>query len=363
MMKSTPGQGTEAIKTPKRLPQKALLWGLGLLLILLFLLSLNIGSARIPFRDVVRVLAGQAAEQSSWTQIVRDIRLTRSITAILVGAALSVAGLQMQTMFRNPLADPYILGINSGASLGVALIVLSVGGAGSLLLSGLGLAGDLGLALAASIGAGLVFVLILLVGRWVNNPTTLLILGLMFGYTTSAIVSLLIYFSAPGRIQAYIIWSYGSFGGVTWNQMRVLLPTIMLGLGLALALPKPLNAMLLGEDYARTMGLNVKQTRLLILLSASVLAGVSTAFCGPIGFLGVAVPHVARNLFRTADHKFLVPSVTMLGAIAALLADGIAQMPGTTIGLPINVVTSFFGAPFVIWIIFKSRRGGTNFNV
>ena len=205
--------------------------------------------------------------------------------------------------------------------------------------------------------------LILLVGQRVKNQTTLLIMGLMFGYAASALTSLLIYFSRPERIQAYTIWSYGSFSGVTWNQLRVMAPVILVGLGVAVLLTKPLNALLLGEDYARSMGLNVKHARFFILLSASLLAGTVTAFCGPIGFIGVAVPHLCRNLLRSADHKVLIPAVILVGAIAALVADAIAQLPGSQYVLPINVVTSLFGAPFVIWVLIRQRRGATSFTV
>jgi iron complex transport system permease protein len=334
-----------------------------LILALVFVASLSLGSVSIPLREVVRILTGEPALKESWGTIVLDFRLTKSITAVLVGAALSLAGLQMQTMFRNPLADPFILGINSGASLGVALVVLSLGTTGTALLAGLGALGDLSLALAASFGAGLVLALILLVGQRVKNPTTLLIMGLMFGYATSAFTSLLIYFSRPERIQAYTIWSYGSFSGVTWNQLIVMVPVLLVGLGVAILLTKPLNALLLGEDYARSMGLNVKQARFFILLSASLLAGTVTAFCGPIGFIGVAVPHLCRNLLRSADHKVLIPAVILVGAIAALAADALAQLPGSQYVLPINVVTSLFGAPFVIWILIRQRRGATSFTV
>jgi iron complex transport system permease protein len=336
-----------------------LLIGLGLL----FLVSISVGSVRIPLGEVAKVLTGQPAARDTWTTIVLNFRLTKALTAVLVGAALSVSGLQMQTLFRNPLADPFILGINSGAALGVALAILTIGTTGAYLLAGLGTFGDLSLAIAASIGAGAVLSVILLVGRKIKNPTTLLIMGLMFGYATSAVVSLLIYFSIPERIQAYTIWSYGSFAGVTWSQMRVLLPVILLGLGIAAFLPKSLNALLLGEDYARTMGLNIARTRIWILLSASLLAGTATAFCGPIGFLGVAIPHVSRNLLKTSDHKVLLPAVTLLGATAALIADAIAQLPGSQYVLPINVITSLFGAPFVLWVVLKKRRGATSFTV
>ena len=337
--------------------------GLLALLALAFVTSLSLGSVSIPLREVVRILSGAPALKESWRIIILDYRLTKAITAVLVGGALSLAGLQMQTMFRNPLADPFILGINSGASLGVALVVLSVGTAGTALLAGLGTLGDLSLALAASLGAGVVLALILLVGQRVKNPTTLLIMGLMFGYATSALTSLLIYFSRPERIQAYTIWSYGSFSGVTWNQLRVMAPVIVLGILVAVFLTKPLNALLLGEDYARSMGLNVKQARFFILLSASLLSGTVTAFCGPIGFIGVAVPHVCRNLLHTSDHKVLIPAVVLVGAIAALVADALAQLPGSQYVLPINVVTSLFGAPFVVWVLIRQRRGETSFTV
>jgi iron complex transport system permease protein len=339
------------------------LLGLAGLLVLVFCASLLLGSARIPVAQILRILTGQPAANQNWSYIILNFRLVRSLTALLAGAALAWAGLQMQTLFRNPLADPFILGINSGASFGVALVVLGSGLSGATFLAGLGVLGDLSLAVAASLGAALALGIIMLVGRRVRSNTTLLILGLMFGYATSALVSLLIYFSAPERIQAYTLWSYGSFSGVTWSQMRVMLPVILMGLLVLLALPNVLNVLLLGEDYAKTMGLNANRARVFILLSASLLAGTVTAFCGPIGFLGVAVPHLARNLLHTADHKVLIPAVGLMGAIAAVLADIFAQLPGAQFVLPINVVTSLFGAPFVLWIILRQRKGGTTFSV
>jgi len=326
-----------------------------------FTASLALGSVDIPLNNVFRILTGQIADKGTWADIILIFRLPKTITAILVGAALSVSGLQMQTLFRNPLADPFILGVNSGASLGVALVILGFGTTGSLLLAGLGLFGDLSLAVAASLGAGAVLLLVLLIGRRVRSPITLLILGLMFGYATSAIVSLLIYFSLPERIQTYTTWSFGSFGGVTWSQLWVMVPVILTGLGISYFLPKSLNALLLGEEYARTMGLNIKRTRFWIILGASLLAGTVTAFCGPIGFIGVAVPHLCRSLFNTSDHRVLLPAVTMMGAIIALLADVIAQLPGTQYILPINVVTSLFGAPFIVWVIIRQRRMKSTF--
>ncbi|MCJ7696254.1 MAG: iron ABC transporter permease [Anaerolineaceae bacterium] len=346
-------------------PKLGLSWwifGLMLLVLLLVLiLNLALGSVDIPLKNVLGILFGQGSDKRSWIDIILKFRLPKAITAILVGAALSISGLQMQTLFRNPLADPFILGINSGAGLGVALVILGFGTTGSLLLAGLGLFGDLSLAIAASLGAGAVLFLVLLVGRRVRNPITLLIMGLMFGYTTSALVSLLIYFSIPERIQTYTTWSFGSFGGVTWSQLWVMVPAVILGLIIAYFQPKSLNALLLGEEYAKTMGLNIKRTRFWILLGASILAGTVTAFCGPIGFIGVAVPHLCRSMLNTSDHKILLPAVTIVGAIVALLADVIAQLPGSQFILPINVVTSLMGAPFIIWVIIRQRRMQSTF--
>ena len=261
---------------------------------------------------------GKEASSPAWAIIIHTIRLPRAITGVLAGAALAVSGLQMQTLFRNPLADPFVLGISAGASLGVAIVVLTAGAVGSALIAGLGFVGDLGLALAAILGAAAVLGCVLLVSRSVSSVMTLLILGLMFGYATGAFVSILIYFSVPEQIQSYILWTFGSFGSVTWRQIPVLVCAILLGLSLALVCIKPLNALLLGENYARSMGLNVKRARLWILASASILAGATTAFCGPIAFLGLAVPHLCRSLLHTSDHRALMPAVICLGATLAL---------------------------------------------
>ncbi len=342
---------------PRSARRTWLLVGLAGGLALVFLLSLAMGSVSIPLREILTVLLGGEASKTSWTQIVLQFRLPKALTATLAGAALAVSGLQMQTLFRNPLAGPYVLGISAGASLGVALVVLVAGAAGgSLLLAGISPTGDLSLALAASLGAGLVLILVLLVARSVQNTMTLLILGLMFGYAASAVVSILLYFSIADRIQAYISWTFGSFGGVTWSQLRILAPAILLGLGLAHAMAKPLNALLLGETYARSLGLNVGLARVAIITSAALLAGVVTAFCGPIGFLGIAVPHLCRSLFDTSDHRVLLPGVTLLGGILALAADLVAQLPGSQITLPLNAVTALIGAPVVVWVILRQRN-------
>lgn len=327
-----------------------------LAVLVLFLLSLALGSVAIPLDNVVRILLGGAPERATWADIVFKFRLPKALTAMLSGAALAVSGLQMQTLFRNPLADPFTLGVSSGASLGVALVVLGTGVASSTLVMGLGLWGDLGVALAAGLGAGLTLVTILLVARRVQQTITLLILGLMLGYFTSALVSLLIYFSLPERIQSFTLWSAGSFGGVTWSQMRVFAPCLGIGLALAYAMPKPLNALLLGENYARTLGISVRRVRMGVILVASLLAGTVTAFCGPVGFLGVAVPHLARTFFGAADHRVLIPTSMLLGAGLALLADLIAQLPGSQYTLPLNVITSLFGVPVIVWVILHQQR-------
>lgn len=336
--------------------------GLFFLLLIAFGLSLSLGSVHIPLAGLFGVLTGEEVSSPAWAIIVHTIRLPKAITAVLAGAALSVSGLQMQTLFRNPLADPFVLGISAGASLGVAIVVLTVGSVGSVLIAGLGLMGDLSLAVAAIIGAAAVLGCVLLVSRSVQSVMTLLILGLMFGYATGAFVSILIYFSVPEQIQSYILWTFGSFGSVTWRQMPVLVCAISLGLLLAFLCIKPLNALLLGENYARSMGLNVKRIRLWVLISASVLAGATTAFCGPIAFLGLAVPHLCRSLLHTSDHRVLMPAVTCLGATLALLSDLIAHLPGSQFVLPLNAVTSLIGAPIVIWFILHRKNLGQAFS-
>lgn len=330
--------------------------GLFPLLLIAFGLSLSLGSVRIPLTDLLGILVGRDASVPAWAAIVHTIRLPKALTAVLAGAALSASGLQMQTLFRNPLADPFVLGINAGASLGVAIVVLSVGSIGGVLIAGLGLLGDLSLVVAASLGAGAVLGCVLLISARVQSAMTLLILGLMFGYATGAFVSILIYFGVPEQIQSYILWTFGSFGSVTWRQMPVFSVAIFLGLALAFSCVKPLNALLLGENYARSMGLNVKRARVWILVNASILSGATTAFCGPIAFLGLAVPHLCRSSLHTSDHRVLMPAVTCLGATLALLADLIAHLPGSQYALPLNAVTSLIGAPIVIGFILHRKN-------
>jgi iron complex transport system permease protein len=327
------------------------------LLLLAFAFSLTLGSVEIPLEQVVHILLGGEPNKASWADILFKFRLPKAITAVLVGAALSTAGLQMQTLFRNPLADPFILGVSSGASLGVALVILGIGAGGALtFVAGLGVFGDFTLAIAASLGAGMVLGAVLLLSRRVQNTLTLLVVGLMFGYLASAVVTLLIYFSQPERVLVFSLWTAGSFGGVTWSQMRVFAPAALLGLLLGFVMMKPLNALLLGDDYARSLGLNVRRARFWIIVSASLLAGVSTAFCGPIWFIGVAVPHVARSLLNSADHRALLPASMLMGASFALIADVIAQSPGSQHTLPLNVVMSLFGVPIILWVILRQKQ-------
>jgi iron complex transport system permease protein len=322
----------------------------------LFLLVLALGSVNIPLSQIISVLLGGEAEKESWTNIVLKFRLPKALTAMLAGAALSVSGLAMQTFFRNPLADPFTLGISSGASLGVALAVLSTGAIGGIVLAGLSFASDLGLVGAASLGASVTLFLMLTLARRISGTATLLIMGLMFGALASAIVSLLMYFSVPERIQQFINWGFGTFGGVTWSQLILFAPLLIVGLIGTFALGKTLNALLLGENTARSLGVNLQRSRLQIIAVVGLMAGTVTAFCGPIGFLGVAVPHLCRGLLRTTDHHVLIPASLLLGAAAALAAALIAEMPGSNLVLPVNAVTALLGAPIVISIILRRSK-------
>jgi iron complex transport system permease protein len=344
-----------AITWPRGGGRRAGLALLGVGLLGVFLLSLAVGSVNIPLGDVLRILTGGEPARATWGTIVLDFRLPKALTALLAGAALGVSGLQMQTLFRNPLADPYVLGISAGASLGVAVVVLLTGTTGAVLLAGLGLAGDFGLVAAACLGSGIVLALVLLAAGRVRSVMTLLILGLMIGFMTGAFVSLLMYFSIADRIQRYIAWTFGSFGGVTWRQLPILAPAVLIGLLGAVALGKSLNALLLGEAYARSMGLNVQRARLGIIATTALLSGAVTAFCGPIAFLGIAVPHLCRTLFGTSDHRLLIPASMMMGGLVALVADLVAQATGSQIVLPLNAITALIGAPVVIWIVLHRR--------
>ena len=315
--------------------------------IALFLLNLAMGSVSIPLPSVLTTLIGGEAENPAWSAIILKLRLPSALTATLAGSALAVGGLQMQTLFRNPLAGPFVLGINSGAGLGVALVVLS-GGIGFLHLLG-----DFSIILAASLGAALVLGLVVIVSRYVPSTATLLILGLMFGNATISLVSILLHFSSTEQVQSYLNWTFGSFGGVTPTQLPIFTITILITLIAALLTVKPLNLLLLGENYARSLGLNLPLIRWQVILTTSILAGTVTAFCGPISFLGVAVPHLCRGLLKTEDCRLLLPSSVMAGATLALCANLLAGVPGSQVVLPLNAVTALIGAPVVAWIVLR----------
>lgn len=323
-------------------------------LIVFSVLDLFLGSVVIPVKDIIQIIFTKNSDKQEWICIVFDFRIPKTLTAILSGAALSVSGLQMQTVFRNPLAGPYVLGISSGASLGVAIIILCFSSAFSFQY--FGILGDWAIVLAAWAGAGLILLLIIAVSVRVRDIMTILILGILFGAATASVLSILQYFSNESVLKAFIIWTMGSLGSVTGNQMLVLTVCVLAGLALSVFSSKILNALLLGENYAKTMGLNIKLSRLFIFISTSILAGTVTAFCGPIGFIGIAVPHITRFIFRTANHNFLIPGTILTGAIIMLISDIISQLPGQDINLPINSVTALLGIPIIIWIIIRNYR-------
>lgn len=327
-------------------------------LVAVFLTSLLLGSTDVPFSDVWSVLFGSSVDRSPGATIIESVRLPRAITAMLAGAALGVAGLQMQTLFRNPLVDPFALGISAGASLGVALVVLGSGAGAAAMFGGqVGLAADAAATAAAIVGAAIVLGVVLTISNRIAEPTVVLILGLMFGYTVAALVPVLIGASQPERLQQWAAWQFGSFSGVTRQRLGIFVPVTVVGILIAAVTTKQLNALLLGENYARSMGLAVRRARLVTMFGASVLGAVVTAFCGPISFLGIAVPHLCRGLLRTSDHRALVPAAGLLGAIVALTAQVLALLPGPSGVLPLNAVTSLIGAPIVVVVVLRSRRG------
>ncbi|MFJ1733656.1 FecCD family ABC transporter permease [Streptomyces sp. NPDC088254] len=323
----------------------------------LFILAVATGSHPVPVAEVVRVLFGGTAEDPRWTVIVEQVRLPRALTATAVGAALAVAGVQMQTLFRNALADPFSLGVSSGASMGVAAVVVGTGGVTGSFTGDLAGLGRVGVVIAASLGAAAVLALVLLLSRWVRSAVTLLVIGVMIGSAATAVVGVMLVYARPERAQQFVVWGLGSFGATTWPDLHVMLPVVGAGLLTALLTAKRLNALLLGEDYARTMGLNVRRSRDLALFGTALLAGAATAFCGPIAFLGLAVPHLTRVALGTSDHRALIPASMLAGAFLALACALLSQPPGTDSVLPLNAVTSLFGAPIVIAFLIRSRRG------
>ncbi len=328
----------------------------------MFIINVAIGSVPIPIGEAIRLVLGQEASNTEmseiWSNIIFKTRIPQAVTAIIAGAGLSVAGLEMQTVFRNPLAGPSVLGVSNGASLGVALLILLSGAIGGKAMSSFGLYGNVAMTVAAAVGAIAVMGIIAIVARSVKGNVTLLIVGVMIGYIANAIIGVLKYFSPPEDIHAYTIWGLGSFASVSASQIGLFAGIMVVLLALSMLLIKSLNMLLLGENYAQNLGLDVERAKVLIILSSGCLVAICTAFCGPISFLGLAVPHLARGLFRTSDHRVIMPASLLTGALLALVCNLIARMPGAEGALPVNSVTSLIGAPVVIWVIFSNRRRG-----
>lgn len=325
------------------------------IIILFFIANLLCGSVDIPVGDVFNILFGGEGEKAAWTYIILESRLPQAITALLTGAALSVSGLMLQTAFSNPLAGPDILGINSGAGLGAAIVLLMFGGlipAGNLFIGG-----SLALVGAAFVGALLVTAIIILFATHLRSHTMLLIIGMMLSYLVSSVVSLLNFFSTAEGVQSYMMWGMGNFGGVSRNQLPLFAFLVSTGLIVAACLIKPLNALLLGERYAKNLGIHIRRTRLLLLLSTGLLVAVTTAYCGPINFIGLAVPHMARLLLGTGNHRTLLPTTLLCGSAIALLCNIISTLPGDNGLLPLNAITPLIGAPVIIYVIISRRKG------
>lgn len=329
---------------------------LGLSIIAFIILNLLLGTVKIPVEDVIDILLGNDVDNRIWTNIVMKSRLPQSLTAAMAGAGLAVSGLLMQTVFRNPLAGPSVLGISSGASLGVACVVLLSGSIGGVALSKLGVIGEVTITLSAIIGSLLIMALIAFVAQKVRGNVTLLIMGVMIGYIANAIIGVLKFFSAEEDIRAYVIWGLGSFSRVSGGQTTVFIVLMLILLPTAFFLIKTLNLLLLGDSYARNLGLNIKHARLLVIGCSGVLVAVVTAYCGPIVFLGLAVPHICRGLFHTSNHATILPASLLGGASLALLCNLIARLPGFEGALPVNSVTALVGAPVVMWVLFNKRK-------
>lgn len=323
-------------------------------LVICWLINISLGSVHIPVKEILKSLFGDETIKESWNYIILNYRLPKSFTAMLVGSGLSISGLLMQTLFRNPLAGPFVLGISSGASLGVAILILGIslfgGSLAALAFS------NFGLALAASLGAFMVLSAVMLVARKLKNTMSILIIGLMFGSLTGAVISVLSYFSNADQLQQFIFWSFGNLGNLSWQELGLFFGVYILAILLVIIIIKPLNSLLLGENYAKSLGINLKRTRNLTLIATGLLTGIITAFSGPIAFVGLAVPHITKLVFTTSNHKTLVPAVAIIGAMVMLLSDTVAQIPNSEYTLPINAVTSIFGAPIVIWLLVRKRK-------
>ncbi len=327
---------------------------------LFFFLNLVLGSVSIPLRAVWNILWGTGNESVIWQNIIWKSRVPQALTALVAGAGLSVSGLQMQTVFRNPLAGPSVLGISSGASMGVAFVVLLSGSLGGVALSKLGFMGEIALTIAAIAGSLSIMALFVFVSQKVRGNVTLLIIGVMIGYIANAVIGVLKFFSVEEDIRAYVIWGLGSFARVSGDQMTLFICIMVVLLPLSFLLVKTLNLLLLGDAYARNLGLNIKRARLLVITCSGVLVAIVTAYCGPIIFLGLAVPHLCRGMFRTSDHRILMPASLLAGASLALVCNLIARMPGFEGALPVNSVTALVGAPVVMSVLFNRRRNEMN---
>lgn len=327
---------------------------------LFFFLNLVLGSVSIPLRAVWNILWGTGNESVIWQNIIWKSRVPQALTALVAAAGLSVSGLQMQTVFRNPLAGPSVLGISSGASMGVAFVVLLSGSLGGVALSKLGFMGEIALTIAAIAGSLSIMALIVFVSQKVRGNVTLLIIGVMIGYIANAVIGVLKFFSVEEDIRAYVIWGLGSFARVSGDQMTLFICIMVVLLPLSFLLVKTLNLLLLGDAYARNLGLNIKRARLLVITCSGVLVAIVTAYCGPIIFLGLAVPHLCRGMFRTSDHRILMPASLLAGASLALVCNLIARMPGFEGALPVNSVTALVGAPVVMSVLFNKRRNEMN---
>ena len=327
-----------------------------------FVFNLLLGTVRIPLPDVLRVLCGvdkgasDLSQWEIWSNIIWSSRVPQALTATVAGAGLAVSGLQMQTVFRNPLAGPSVLGISNGASLGVAFVVLLSGSLGGVALSKMGYVGDVAISVAAVVGALAVMSLILYVSQKVKGNVTLLIIGMMIGYLVTAVVGVLKFFSAEEDIRAYVVWGLGSFARVSGDQMLLFVVMMLVLLPLSMLMAKPMNLLLMGDEYAINLGLNLKQARFLVIGCSGVLVAIVTAYCGPIMFIGMAVPHLCRVLFRTSDHRILMPGTALTGSALALVCNLIARMPGFEGALPINSVTALVGAPIIAYVLFKKNR-------
>ena len=325
-----------------------------LCIIVLFVANLLYGSVRIPANEVLGILLGNESTNLSWNYIIWESRLPQALTALLTGTALSASGLMLQTAFNNPLAGPDILGINSGAGLGAAIVLLLFGGI--IPTSNLLFSGSLALVGAAFIGAILVTMLILIFASRLRSHTMLLIIGMMIGYVVSSVVSLLNFFSTAEGVQSYMMWGMGNFGGVSRTQLPLFTVFVLIGLSITISLIKPLNALLLGERYARNLGINIRRTRILLLLSTGLLVAITTAYCGPLSFIGLAVPHIARLILGTGNHRILVPATLLIGGLIALLCNLISMLPGDHGMLPLNAITPIIGAPIIIYVILNQRK-------